>query len=372
MRNLCPCASAHFHLVSLFSARSVVVRNALLHLSGLRPESYIPVFASAAKPASTAGGNPTTPGGAGSQAFSFSATSTPASSSTASRFGFSPQSVTNAGLRMQGQQTPSGKDASMQQGQQQQPPQRLLESQQIALQLIRLYSIGYTNAAAISSKRETDLLNAPSVSPAALAASAQQRGQTTAVQGISLLAQEEQLGQHIEKRLRQIFRLPEETGGATHGRRDASTAAGTSTPRAGASNAAPAPKNLRELEPEYVHVDRSRSGSADASAAASAAATLDGCRLTPAGRLQVRRGLRLCSRFDVPVLETGEVIIGSDEVGWIVRWALQASEVLNAQLGLTTRPKSKQINLRFLANVYVLYTIGTILTILVIIIRSRY
>ena len=263
------------------------------------------------------------------------------------------------------QQTPSGKD------QPQAAPQRLLESQQISLQLIRLYSIGYHNAAAISTKRETDLLNAPSVSPAVLAASQQQRGQTTAVQGISLLAQEEQLGQHIEKRLRQIFRLPEETSGAagTAGRRDASSAAGASTPRSGAPNAAPAPKNLRELEPEYVHVDRSHSGGGDGFAAT--ASSVDGCRLTPAGRLQVRRGLRLCSRFDVPVLETGEVIIGSDEIGWVVRWALRASETLNSYAGLTERPKSKQINLRFLANVYVLYTLATILAIMVIII-SRF
>jgi hypothetical protein len=323
-----------------------VVRNAMLHLGGQRPETYVPVFAPAAAVCKT-----TATTGAAGGAFSF------ASPGGAGMHLASPQRFDPRFGSFSAANTPRGTQPGKVDGK-----ARLIESQQVSMQLIRAYSIGYQNVSAISSQRETELLNAPSVSPAALAASnAQRGGAAPPVQGISLLTQEEQLGQHIEKRLRAIFKLPEAPAAADDSMRVRS---GLSTPGgrnnnvdaagAGTLGGAPAvapPRSLRDLEPERASGDPY-------------------LRLTEAGRAQIRAGLRLCSKFDVPVVGDG-LYPHSYEIEPLVAWSSRVSQQLNARWGLPTRKGGFQINLRFLANQYVFYTMMGMLALLLLIIYCR-
>jgi hypothetical protein len=231
--------------------------------------------------------------------------------------------------------------------------------------LVRLYSIGYHNADAISLERETRLLNAESESPAVLAQRAQvaRPGSAPQPQGISLLLQEEQLGQHLEKRMRTIFRLPDVAmdGAVTPGGR-VGGAAGFSTPRAqtggasasssssaAAAGGAPAPSSLRELEPE-----RERSSALGGVLA-----------LTAAGKAQVRAGTRLCSRFDaVPLLPEGPdgalpIVCRSDEIPAVLRWAVRTEKKLKEERGW-------KINLRPLANQSLFITLVVLLLLVIL------
>lgn len=342
-------AQSHFargadaHLNQQTQQEAFVVRNAMMHLGGQRPETYVPVFATAAAAFKTTA----TAGGAGG-AFSFGSPGGVASPQRFDpRFGSFSAATTPRGGVQQGKG--DGKA-------------RLIESQQVSMQLIRAYSIGYQNASAISTQRETDLLNAPSVSPAALAASNAQRGGTAPpVQGISLMTQEEQLGQHIEKRLRAIFKLPEapaaaddsmrmRSGLATPGGRNNNVDAAAAATSGGAPAVAP-PRSLRDLEPERASNDPY-------------------LRLTEAGRAQIRAGLRLCSKFDVPVVGDG-LYPCSYEIEPLVVWTSRVSQQLNARWGLPTRKAGFKINLRFLANQYVFYTMLGMFALLLLLIYCR-
>jgi hypothetical protein len=314
----------------------VVLRNAVSHLTGHRVESYLPVFASSLPTSSSsASAKPV-------QSVPFT-TSTPASpNATAATFNYS-----------RGQTTPKGTASIDNKG-------RLLESQQLSLQIIRLYSIGYHDATAISVDRENQLLNAPSISPAQLAAQQQQQMGSSSlnrppppVQGISLLAQEEQLGQHIEKRLRQVFRLPDapstdpRIGGVTP--RAVVDANGSDIGFAGV----PPPRSLLELEPDRTSGDPF-------------------LRLTAAGRAQVRSGARLCSRFDVPVLGGEEAIPpASDQIPFILHWARVISKQLNKKWNLPTKPGGFQFDLRVIANQTVFTTMTLITGFLLLLILFR-
>jgi hypothetical protein len=178
------------------------------------------------------------------------------------------------------------------------------------------------------------------------------------------LLQEEQLGQHLEKRMRTIFRLPDVAmdGAATPGGR-VGGAGGFSTPRAQAGGAsasssssaaaaaggAPAPSSLRELEPE-----RERSSALGGVLA-----------LTAAGKAQVRAGTRLCSRFDaVPLLPEGPdgalpVVCRSDEIPAVLRWAVRTEKKLKEERGWT-------INLRPLANQSLFITLVVLLLLVIL------
>lgn len=215
-----------------------------------------------------------------------------------------------------------------------------LESQSLSLTLIHQWSIGYPSAADVTPAKERALLEADSAPRAP-----KNPGDLVPPLSPSLLQQEERAGQHMEKRLRDMFGLEERrdfAGPSVSERRGSLSGGESNSPRESSMDRLAAPSRFDQLLPEVAPFQPT--GDDGASSSSSARSRRPVARLTAVGRAQIKAGRALCSKANVPVLgDEEDRPVCTYEYETLVRLARVLTERLRQRTG-------KKVDLRFIAS----------------------